>query len=103
MLSHDDSTRHIKESRSARMEQRMKPQVKKTIQRAAALLGVDETAFVTNSAYERARAAIEDHERTLVAGEDRAVFFAALEKPAEPTPALLEAVAAHRRLIRDGE
>ena len=102
MLSHNDATKHIKEPRSARMEQRTKPHVKETIQRAATLLGVDETAFVTNSAYERARAAIEDHERTLLAGEDRAVFFAALGSPAEPTQALREAVATHRRLIRDG-
>ena len=103
MLSHSDSTRYIEQPRSARMEQRTKPHVKETIQRAAALLGVDETAFVTNSAYERARAAIEDHERTLLAGEDRAVFFAALESPAEPAAALREAVATHRRMIRDGE
>ena len=61
MLSHKDPTRHIEESRTARMEQRTKPHVKKTIQRAAALLGVDETAFLTNSAYERARF---DHRRT---------------------------------------
>ena len=103
MLSHSDSTSRIEQPRSARMEQRTKPHVKDTIQRAAALLGVDETAFVTNSAYERARTVIDDHERTLVAGEDRAVFLAALESPAEPTAALRQAVATHRRMIRDGE
>lgn len=102
MLSHNDATKSIDEPRTARMEQRTKPHVKTTIQRAAALLGVDETAFVTNSAYERARSTIDEHEKTVLAAEDRALFFAAMETPAKPTAAMREAVATHRRLIRDG-
>ena len=101
MLSYEDATKDIDEPCTARMEQCTKPHVKTVIQRAAALLGVDETSFVTSSAYERARATIADHERTVLSDEDRAVFFAAMENPAEPMPALREAVVMHRRLIRD--
>jgi len=36
------------------MEQRTKPSIKAQIQQAAALLGVDETTFVTSVALERA-------------------------------------------------
>ena len=89
--------------RKARMEQRTKPHVKQKIQRAAALLGADETALMTNSAYERARSTKDEHEQTLLAGEDRAAFLAALESPAQPTAALREAVATHRQLTFDGE
>lgn len=35
MQFHSDSTSHIEQPRSARMEQRSKPHVKETIQRAA--------------------------------------------------------------------
>lgn len=101
MLSYKDATKDIDEPRTARMEQRTKPHVKAEIQRAAALLGVDETSFVTSSAYERARSTIADHEQTVLSDEDRAVFFAAIENPAEPTAALREAMAMRRRLIRD--
>ena len=89
--------------RKARMEQRTKPHVKHKIQRAAALLGADETAFVTNSAYERVRSTKDEHEQTLLADEDRAAFLAALESPAQPSAALREAVATHRQVIFDRE
>ena len=101
MLSYNDATKDIDEPRTARMEQRTKPHVKKTIQHAAGLLGVDETKFVISAAYERARSTIADHERTVLSDEDRRLFFAAMDAPAEPTPALLDAMAMRRRLIRD--
>ena len=103
MQSYRDATRAVDEPRNARMEQRTKPHVKAEIQRAAALLGVDETAFVISAAYARARSTIDDHERTALTNQDRAVFLAALDAPAQPTEALREAVATHRRLIRDGK
>lgn len=101
MLSYKDATKDIDEPRTARMEQRTKPHVKAVIQRAAALLGVDETSFVTSSAYERARLTIADHERTVLSDEDRALFFSAMDTPAKPTAALREAMAMRQRLIRD--
>ena len=95
MLNFRDCAAAIDEPKTARMEQRTKPHVKAQIQQAAALLGVDETTFVTSVALERARATIADHERTLLSAEDREAILAALNEPAEPTEALREAMTLH--------
>ena len=97
MLNFQDSTAAINEPKTARMEQRTKPSVKAQIQQAAAaLLGVDETTFVTSAALEQAKSTIADHERTILSAEDREVVLAALDTPAEPTDALRQALALHR-------
>ncbi len=96
MLRFQDSTAAIDEPRTARMEQRTKPSVKAQIQQAAALLGIDETTFVSSAALAQARRTIADHERTLLSAEDREVILAALETPAAPTAALRQALALHR-------
>ncbi|MPY73636.1 MAG: DUF1778 domain-containing protein [Alphaproteobacteria bacterium] len=93
----------LDEPKSARMEQRTRPHVKATIEQAAALLGVDATAFVTNAAYERARETIVAHERTVLSAEDREVFLAALENPAAPTEALRQAMKLHDALVVNDE
>ena len=103
MPAFTDISARIDEPKTARMEQRTKPHVKAEIQRAAVLLGMDETTFVTSVAYERARANIMDHERTVLTPQDRDVFLAALDTPAEPTNALREASAMHRRMVLDGD
>ena len=99
VLNHRDTTADIDEPRSARMEQRTKPHVKAQIQLAAALLGVDETAFVTGAAYDRAREAIADHQRTVLFDRDRKALLAALDAPPEPTDALREAMALHAKRV----
>lgn len=102
MLNFHDWAADIEEPKSARMEQRTKPHVKAQIQQAAALLGVDETTFVTSVALERARETIEDHERTILSANDRAVVLAALDNPAEPTEDLKKAMALHRERVARG-
>ena len=79
-----------------------KPNVKAQIQQAAALLGVDETTFVTSVALEHARKTIADHEHTLLSAKDRAAVLAALDTPAEPTDALREAMALRRTQVAHG-
>lgn len=69
MLNFSDAAAAIDEPKTARMEKRTKPSIKAQIQKAAALLGVDETTFVTSAALERARATIADQERTLLSAE----------------------------------
>lgn len=103
MLDHNDTTAGVNEPKTARMEQRTKPRVKAEIQLAAALLGVDETTFVTSAAYDRARAAIADHQRTVLYDRDRKALLAALDAPSEPTPVLLEAMALHRARTRGAD
>ena len=61
MLNFHDHAAAIDEPKTARMEQRTKPHVKAQIRQAAALLGVDETTFVTSAALERARSTIAEH------------------------------------------
>ena len=70
-----------------RMEQRTKPHVKSHIQLAAALLGVDETTFVTTAAYHRTREAITDHQRTVLFNRDgEAVLPPSTPRRSLPTP-----------------
>ena len=103
MLNFHDSAAAIDEPKTARMEQRTKPHIKRQIQQAAALLGVDETTFVTSVALERARVTIADYERTLLAARDREVILAALGVPAEPAEPLRQAMALHgARVVHDG-
>ena len=102
MLNFHNNADAIDEPKTARMEQRTKPHVKAQIQRAAALLGVDETTFVTSVALERARITIADHERTILAAQDRDVILAALDAPAEPADALRQAMALHGARVAHG-
>lgn len=82
-----------------RMNFRTKPRIKATIQRAAALAGLDDSAFTMQAAYQAARAVISAHERTELQGIDHAAFFAALDQPAPATPALKAAFQRHQRTI----
>ena len=87
------------EPASARMNFRTKPRIKATIQQAAALTGVDDSAFTMNAAYQQALATITAHERTALKPIDHAAFFAALDNEPEPTEALRAAFARHRAMI----
>ena len=103
MLSFHDRAAAIDEPKTARMEQRAKPSVKAEIQRAVALLGINEATFITNVALEQARRTIADHERTILSAQDRELFLAALSAPAEPTEALRQAMALHdAAVVHDG-
>lgn len=93
MLTFRNPADAIDEPKTTRMEQRTKPHVKDQIRRAAALLGVDETTFVTAAALERAQATIAEHERTVLSADDRDAILAALSAPGEPTDALRHAMA----------
>lgn len=89
-----------KEDRATeRMHFRTKPHVKQAIQRAAAISGVDETAFAMNAAYVLALATIEAHERTLLQPIDHDAFFGALDNPRSPTDALRKAFASHKSRV----
>ncbi len=96
MLKFTNLAADIEEPKSARMEQRTKPSIKAQIQQAAALLGVDETTFVTSVALECTRATLADHKRTLLSARDREIVLSALESPVEPTVTLREMMALHK-------
>lgn len=99
MLAFEDQTQTIEERRTARMNFRTQPRVKDTIQRAAAMSGVDDSVFAMNAAYRAAVDTIQAHERTVLAKADRKAFFDALDAPAQPTQALKDAFARHRKTV----
>jgi uncharacterized protein (DUF1778 family) len=84
----DNLTNEVDERNDARMHFRTKPRIKEAIHRAAALSGLDDSAFAMNAAYRAALETIAAHERTVLRPEDHAVFFAALDEPPEPTQEL---------------
>jgi uncharacterized protein (DUF1778 family) len=89
----------VEERATARMNFRTKPRIKETIQRAAALTGVDDSVFTLNAAYKSALETIAAHERMMLAPVDHAAFFAALESPPKPTRALRDAFKRHRETV----
>ena len=101
MLNFQDLSADVAEPKSARMEQRTKPSIKAQIQQAAALLGMDETTFVTSVALERARETLADHERTRLSAADRELVLALLEAPPKPSKALREALALYKARVND--
>ena len=98
-VSSQSEPRSSDERALVRMNFRTKPRIKATIQRAAALAGLDDSAFTMQAAYQAARAVINAHERTELQGIDHAAFFAALDQPAPATPALKAAFQRHQRTI----
>jgi uncharacterized protein (DUF1778 family) len=94
MLAFNNPADAVDEPNDARMQFRTKARVKETIQRAAALSGVDDSAFMISAAYRSAMETIKAHEQTQLQAEDFHTFFTALDAPATPTAALQ---AAHAR------
>jgi uncharacterized protein (DUF1778 family) len=95
----DDLTTDIDEKATERMNFRAKLHVKRAIQQAAALSGVDDSVFTMSAAYTSALATIAAHQRTTLEAADHAAFFAALDKPPEASPALRAAFARHRTRV----
>ena len=88
------------ESRTARMEQRVEPSFKALVKRAAALSGLDETAFVKAAVYARAMEVI-DRPRAMFASQAaQQQLLDALDDPAAPTPALSELADDYRTWLR---
>ncbi|WP_430442251.1 DUF1778 domain-containing protein [Shinella sp.] len=95
MRAMKDATLDIDEPNNARMNFRTKERVKSVIQRAAALSGLDDSAFTINAAYQSAIATIAAHEATLLQPTDYQVFFDALDNPPAPTDRLRDAFERH--------
>jgi len=94
-----DEVREIDERSSERMNFRTKPRIKKAIQQAAALAGVDDSVFTMNAAYRAAMETIEAHERTTLRAVDHAAFFAAIDNPPRPTDRLRMSFERYRKTV----
>ena len=99
MRSFRDRVSEVDERSTERMNFRIKPRIKETIQRAAALSGVDDSVFTMNAAYQSAIETIAAHERTVLQPIDHATFFAALDNPPAPTDKLRAAFERHKTTI----
>jgi len=99
MRASHDIAKEVDERASERMNFRTKPHIKKAIQRAAALSGVDDSVFTMSAAYSSALATIAAHERTLLDPVDHAALFSALDNPPAPTPKLRNAFVRHRATV----
>ncbi|MGI2036153.1 DUF1778 domain-containing protein [Rhizobium panacihumi] len=99
MFAFKDATSEIDEPNDARMNFRTKPRIKDAIQRAAALSGMDDSAFTINAAYRSALETIAAHETTRLKSVDHAAFFDALDNPAAPTANLKNAFERHRKSV----
>lgn len=84
-------------AKSARLETRITAEQKALFERAAALSGRSLTDFVIGSTYEAAQRTLREHERMILAGDDRKAFVQALLKPAAPGPRLRKAVKRYKR------
>lgn len=87
------SRKRPNDTRSARMELRVRPGAKSMIQRAMALTGLS----AGDLALQAAQQVVAEHERMVLAGADRDRFIRLLADPPEPTPRLRRAFARHRR------
>lgn len=99
MRAFHDTTHDVDQKASERMNFRTKPHIKRAIQQAAALSGVDDSVFTMSAAYASALATIAAHERTILEPVDHAAFFAVLDKPPKPTKKLRDAFARHQTRI----
>jgi uncharacterized protein (DUF1778 family) len=90
-----------RERRTERMEQRVRPTVKRIIEAAAAATGQDRSDFVTNAAYERAVAVLEDRLATRLPAERFVAFAAALDGPGRPGERLRELMDEYERDVDD--
>lgn len=99
MHAFKDSTAEIEEKATERMHFRAKPHIKRAIQRAAALSGVDDSVFTMSAAYDAALNTIARHERMMLQPEDYEVFFNALDNPPKPNEKLRKAFERHKQFV----
>lgn len=95
-----DHTLEAEGRADARMNFRTKARIKATIQKAAALSGMDDSTFTMSAAYDRALEVINTHENTVLKDIDHDAFFAALDTPPKPTEALKAAFAQHADALK---
>lgn len=95
----DDTIQETDERSSERMNFRTKPRIKRAIQQAAALTGVDDSVFTMNAAYRSAIETIAAHERTVLQPADHAAFFAAIDNPPAPNDKVRAALARHGKTV----
>lgn len=83
---------------SQRLTARVNPRVYRTINDAASLVGATANQFLVQAALEKATAILEEERIVSLTAADSETFFAALESPPQPNPALKRAFKKHKEL-----
>lgn len=83
------------ERKTERLELRVAPSVRRTIERAIAVSGL----AAGDLAYEGARRILEEHERMVLRGADAEVFLRAVENPPPPSRRLAAALKRRAALV----
>ena len=76
-------------NKSERIDVRTNPEVKSVIERAAQLRNTTVSAYLLDSALQKAKQDIKETETMILHDADREAFFSALENPPEPNEALI--------------
>lgn len=84
-----------REHKTERLELRLAPLAKKVIRQAMSVTGL----AAGDLAYEGARRLLDEHQRMVLSGADRDTFLAAIERPNDPSPRLVQALKRHRHLF----
>jgi uncharacterized protein (DUF1778 family) len=86
--------------RLSRFDFRIESSRKRTIEHAAALMGMSLTQFAKTALIERAQEVVQQYQPTVLSDRDRDIFLAALESDEEPGAALRRA-AKHYKTLRN--
>lgn len=94
------STMSDQQTRTARIEARISPEMLTVVKRAAEIQGRSLSDFVVAAAQEAARRTIEDTSIIRLSVEDQRRIMDAILDPPEPNAALRKAAAAHQWLAK---
>ncbi len=83
----------------ARLNFRLKPDIKERIEKAAAVTGKTLTEFAVTALADTAEEVLERYRVTRLSDRDRDIFLAILDRSSEPNQALKRAAKTHKRLI----
>lgn len=92
-----------REANDASLEVRMPSGLRDHIDMAAAMLGLDRSAFVRMSVKRAVDEVIEAQTHHHMSPEDAAAFVAALDAKPSPTPAALAAARQYRKRVLDAD
>jgi len=88
---------------TARLNFRLRPDLKQLIERAAAIMGHSVTEYAVSRLVEAARQDVRAHEETVLSDRDRDLFLALLASDAEPNEAMRRAAGRYKeRRVSDG-
>lgn len=85
--------------KDARLNIRIRPDIKDRIEKAASISGKSMTDFAVSALSETADEVLERYQVTELSNRDRDIFLSILDQKSEPNEFLRRAVKTHKRLI----